>query len=468
MRAWPLLPLFALLSAPSAAQEEARPAYVIESIEISGNTKTEQELIVEALLFAPGELFSEALAERSRVRLLGTGLFSSAEIGIKKGSVRGQVIVVVALEERNTLLLSELFITSSPEQPGLGGLGMAEQNFLGRGVTVEGAFVAGADLDGELQLSLRARVDGAPFGERAYAVGVSALYLGASEFFGGAPGREVFVDGLDGPQAFAKLRYQRAGGEVRLSRDLGLTSRLVARARFEQIAAVQPLAASGPAGGAPDQRIDFGLEGDQSQLVVLSAQLTKDTRDDPFLPREGGRLFLAAALGAQVLGGSYNYGRVEVGAARWRGLRWGHSIKGELYGGLILGDAPFFERFYIGDISDLVPDRQLDISPSAAPAPDLFRTGMSAARYGEMAARATGEYIVPLREAREEEVYLYGIHAYLGAGLVALATRDELLTRDEARPLGTPIDLTLDLGLRVDTAIGVFGLSLSNAVGLLP
>jgi outer membrane protein assembly factor BamA len=462
------LPL-SFVAAPLVAQESARaPSYFVESIELRGNLKTQADLVLEELLFSPNSLFSEELAEGSKLRLLATGLFSSVDIRLRKGSARGQVVVIVELEERNTLLLSELYITTSPEVPGLGGLGLAQQNFLGRGVTVEGSFVAGADLEGDLELSLRGRVESPSLGERGVAFGVTGLYLRASEFFGVGDGREVTIDGVDTPQPFARLRYQRAGGEIRLARDLGDFARLVGRARFEQIQAEVPLAASGPVGGAPDQRIDFGLEGDNSQLFAASVLLIKDTRDHPFLPREGSRLFAQATLGAQALGGSYNYGKLEFGLSKWRSLSWGHIVKGEAFAGLILGDAPFFERFYVGDLSDLIPDRQLDISPTASPAPDIFSTGFSEQRFGDVAGRVAGEYLIPLREAREDERYLYGIHAYFGAGLVGLANRQELLIRDPARPTGIPLDLTLDLGLRVDTIVGVFGLSFSNAAGILP
>jgi outer membrane protein insertion porin family len=451
-----------------AQEDNAAPSYIIDAIEIVGNTRSDTDLILGYLLLAPGELFSEKLAERSKVRLLGTGLFTDVSMRLKKGEKRGHVIWVIEVEERNTLLVSDLYVTTSPEVPALAGFGLAEQNFLGKGYTAEGAFVAGTDLEGDLELAIRLRGESPPIGNFSYAPFASLLYVNASEFFGEAPGRHVFVDGLEDPQPFARLRYQRRGGEVGFSRDAGDLARMTLGLRVEQLVADLPRAVSGPIGQNPDQRVDFALEDGNTQLVALYAVLLRDTRDDPFLPSVGTRLFLQGTLGTQVVGGSYNYGRFEVGGAAWKQTQRGNVLKGEAYSGLILGDAPFFERFYIGDLSDVIPDRQLEVAPSVGGSPDLFNSGISRERYSDVAFRLGGEFAVPLRRDVEDGIYIYGLQAYIGAGLFGMATRQELLIRDASRPFGIPVDITFDAGLRVDTVVGVFGLSFSNAIGIIP
>jgi outer membrane protein insertion porin family len=453
------------------AQEssETTPRYVIDAIQIEGNTRTETALILNTILLTSGDFFSEKLAERSRVKLLGTGLFSDVAMRLTKGTERGHVIWLIEVTERNTLLVSDIYITSSPEVPVLAGFGLVEQNLLGKGYTMEGAFIAGADLEGSPELGIKLRNESPPLGQLSYSPFVSALYVNASDFFGASPGRQVFIDEQAAPQPFARLRYQRRGGELGVSRDAGDLSRLVLGLRLEQLVTDLPRAASGPIGQNPDQRVDFFLEDGKTRLIALYATFLRDTRDDPFLPSQGSRLFLQGALGTQLIGGSYNYGRFEVGAARWKQTQRGHVLKGEAYSGLILGDAPFFERFYIGDLSDVVPDRQLEIAPSVGGSLDLLNSGMASERYADVAFRLGGEYAVPLRKSSADEgVYIYGLQAYLGAGAFAMASRQELLTKDASRPLGIPLDFTFDVGLRVDTIIGVFGLSFSNAIGIIP
>lgn len=468
MRATVFLLMLSLLPVATAQQtEEEGPRYVIDSVEVVGNKKTATDLILATLLLGPGDLFSERLAERSKVRLLGTGLFMDVSMRLKKGSERGHVIWVIEVSERNTLLISDIYVTTSPEVPALAGFGLAEQNFLGRGLVAEGAFVVGVDIQGDPEIGVRIRTESAPIGEPSYIGYAGGLFISASEFFGGAPGREVLIDKVEEPQPFALLRYQRRGGEAGVGRDVGDVSRLILGLRVEQVLADIPKAASGPIGETPDQRVDFSLENGASSLIAISSLLIRDTRDEPFLPSQGSRLFLQGVLGAQVLGGSYNYGRFEVGAARWQKTERGNVFKTEAYGGLILGDAPFFERFYIGDLSDVVPDRQLDIAPTARGSFDLFGTGISRERYSDVALRMGAEYAVPLRKG-EDGVYIYGIQAYVGGGLFSMATKQELLIKDDSRPFGIPFDLTVDAGLRVDTVVGVFGLSFSNAIGIVP
>jgi outer membrane protein insertion porin family len=451
-----------------AQESNTAPRYVIDAIEVVGNTRTETELILNNLLLTSGDFFSEKLAERSRVRLLGTGLFTDVSMRLKKGSERGHVIWLIEVSERNTLLVSDIYITTSREVPVLVGFGLAEQNLLGKGYNAEGAFIAGTDLEGSPELGLKLRAESPPIGDFSYSPFISALYLNASDFFGASPGRQVFIDELPEPQTFARLRYQRRGGEVGVSRDAGALSRLVLGLRVEQIVADLPQAVSAPIGQNPDQRINFFLEDGKTQLIALYATFLRDTRDDPFLPSMGSRLFLQGTLGTQVVGGSYNYGRFEVGAARWKQTSNGNVLKGEVYSGLILGDAPFFERFYIGDLSDVVPDRQLEIAPSVGGSPDLFNSGMASERYADVALRLGGEYAMPLRKNTSDGVYIYGMQAYVGGGVFAMASRQELLVKDVSRPFGIPIDITFDAGLRIDTLVGVFGLSFSNAIGIIP
>jgi hypothetical protein len=72
------------------------------------------------------------------------------------------------------------------------------------------------------------------------------------------------------------------------------------------------------------------------------------------------------------------------------------------------------------------------------------------------------EYSVSLFRKR---FHVYGGDLFFGGGLWALATTDDLASRD--RPLwdALPVDLVLDAGLRIDTEIGVFELTVANALG---
>ena len=53
-------------------------------------------------------------------------------------------------------------------------------------------------------------------------------------------------------------------------------------------------------------------------------------------------------------------------------------------------------------------------------------------------------------------------------GLIMLTSRKELQVRDQDLSGSIPIDMTLDAGLRLDTRVGVFRLSIGNGLGRIP
>jgi hypothetical protein len=63
---------------------------------------------------------------------------------------------------------------------------------------------------------------------------------------------------------------------------------------------------------------------------------------------------------------------------------------------------------------------------------------------------------------------VYGGDLFVGAGLWALANADDLRVRDRDALRALPIDLLLDIGLRLDTEVGIFELSLANGLGRVP
>jgi len=167
------------------------------------------------------------------------------------------------------------------------------------------------------------------------------------------------------------------------------------------------------------------------------------------------------------LGSDYAYARVEGLAQRWLPLPLGHVIRLQGFVGAISGDAPFFEHYYVGDFTDLLPDRVLELAPDRRKAPNHFGTAIGLARYGEFAAKVDVEYRIPLYQGRGS---ILGVDFFAGAGLYALATQREL---DDPAPefrgaAAIPVDLTYNLGLRVDTSVGGATIAFSNLLGLLP
>jgi outer membrane protein assembly factor BamA len=185
------------------------------------------------------------------------------------------------------------------------------------------------------------------------------------------------------------------------------------------------------------------------------------------LPTRGWHLVVASDTSLSPFGSSYPFQKLQIRASRWWELPWHHVARLELFGGAIGGNAPVFEKFYIADFSDLLPDRVLDLNIDRRPAPNFFHTAIAELRQGDYAARVQGEYRIPLYRGSRS---VYGIDFFSAAGLYSVATRREFT--DPATGYSglarAPIDFTFNLGLRVDSKAGGFVIAFANALGFAP
>jgi hypothetical protein len=88
-------------------------------------------------------------------------------------------------------------------------------------------------------------------------------------------------------------------------------------------------------------------------------------------------------------------------------------------------------------------------------------------RYGDYAARLVAEYRIGLYEGHSS---IYGIDLFGRLGVYSVAAKRDL-TQPATGYEGAariPVDLTYNLGLRVETEVGGFSLAFSNLLGLLP
>src|SRR5262249_9781210 len=162
------------------------------------------------------------------------------------------------------------------------------------------------------------------------------------------------------PADFVALGYRRVGGMIAAGLDVGSIAHLRFSHRGEWIEATLPAQRSRT---LPDGRlapINFQVRDGTSRLSVLGVTADFDTRSDPVLPRAGFRLLVDGQLATQLWGSDYNYGKLTLVYDHYSGLPWRHVIALRLLGGVLIGDdAPFFEKFFVGDINRLLPPRAL-------------------------------------------------------------------------------------------------------------
>jgi len=213
--------------------------------------------------------------------------------------------------------------------------------------------------------------------------------------------------------------------------------------------------------------IEFGLEGGLSLLSTIRGTVVYDTRDSPFLPTRGWHATLTGDVSLSPLGSSYAYQKLTLNASKWWQLPWRHVVRLQAFAGAIGGSAPLYERFYVGDFSDLLPDRMLDLNTDRRPSPNFFNTDIVEVRYGSYAGKVQGEYRIPLYRGQRS---VYGVDLFGSAGIYGLATARDL--NDPPRGYHglsrVPVDLTFNLGVRLDTNAGGFMFAFSNVLGFIP
>ena len=414
-------------------------ALFIEAIEIIGNTKTSDRFIKQRLMVSVGELLNDGKVDESRLRLLSTGFFKRVEFSLRRGSRRGRVLLVLELEERNTILIDEIYLGFSKVTPFFGGLGVVERNFLGLGVSVGGDFVVGKDRRaGELRFFVPTLAN-------------TPLQLSGSAIF--LQGAEVLLEtDPSGPQ----LQYKRYGGSLGLGWAAGPAQRVTLTYRLESVSADRlPNLAPSVLRGAPS------IQFDDSVLSTLSLTYERDTRDDPFVPTQGHRITLDVEVGTSLIGSSYEFSKYTASFSQAFGLfntsLGKHSLVLDVIGGLVQGKAPFFNQYFISDHAyfafgrDSLPrNAQLNFSESND--------------YDDLLISATATYAIPIYNGGS---LLYRTYVYGGLNVSATASLDELQEDPSGRGTGGNVPLSFDAGLKFDTWIGNFRLSLSYMLNLV-
>jgi hypothetical protein len=456
----------------ATAGARTRMRYLLQGIEVRGNTRTHDRVVLRYVPFRAGDLLdvNDPELELTRFRLLGTSFFSSAQLSLRKGNRRGEVILVIEVVERNTLLVNDFWMGLAGERTNevgkaagvyaYGGIDVAETNLAGTGITLGAAVALGAD-----QFALRTRFFDPAFLGTEWMTSATLLYNNARDFFGNY---SVLYQGVPTtePLPYAVVDYTRFGGTVGAGHDLSITTQLWFDLRVEKIHADLPLAAS-HVRGLDREPIDFDVIGGDSLLSTVRATLVHDTRDQPILPTRGWHVTVMGDTALAPLGGDYGFTKLQLRASRWWTLPWTHVLRLELNYGAITGSAPFFEKFYVGDFTDFLPDRVLDLTFDRRTAPNFLGTDIVEVRYGDYAAKIQGEYRIPLYRGHRS---VYGIDIFGSAGIYAVAGYRDLTDppRGYEGLRKVPVDLTFNLGFRIDTHAGGFVFAFSNLIGMFP
>lgn len=102
---------------------------------------------------------------------------------------------------------------------------------------------------------------------------------------------------------------------------------------------------------------DYGLQ--EASVSSVGVTFDRNRTDNPLDPQSGHRVYATMELATEALGGSANYGRVEVGASAHLGLTRSLVLRGGISHAVVVtpgdvrDDLPFNKRFFLGGASSV-------------------------------------------------------------------------------------------------------------------
>ncbi len=471
---------------PYGVASERRPTdqitsqvrYILERIEVVGNTRTKSRAIRKFIPLDPGQFLDPESPElvATEWRLMGTGWFDWVDIRLERGQRSGYVVLIVHVRERNTIIIEQLVaglsegVTTTTGSRNLSpwlGFKLTETNLAGLGIRLSGtALVSQFNQGGRLDLRYPKMI------REQWGLRFGTFFLNGREFYGNQPLVSVPCGEPTCPGTSlvdsAVVRYRRGGFMLGTEKDITSTLRYQLDWIGDIVSVLERPEAASETRGNEISPIEFGIEDGDSFVSSLRFALILDRRDDPGITKEGVFLRGVVTASTRFLGSDYDYLQLEVWIRRWWRLPWNHTIRFGAFGGVAFGNTPFFYLFHVSDLTDLVPSRFLEMQLDRRQAPNLLGTSIENNYLGELAWRLDVGYDVPVYE-RVRDRGLREIDLYMLVGLYSLADiRDSRLGTDGYSGFSRyPMDLTFDFGFRFDTRVGVFQVGFSTLLGFI-
>lgn len=423
-----------------------------------------EDLVVGTVLRWP----DDARVRRARARLQATEAYERVTLRLRPVSGdEGSARLEVEVEERGSLEVTDLYLGTSRMTPFHGGFQVRERNFLGRAIRIGGGLVWGTLArqipQSRRQQAMRLFIEAPRLRGSRFGLGGTVYVHSASE-----PYRVAGAADDPDPKLFRTVDYGRVGGL--LGTTVAITSNLVLGVdyRFERVNALTP---RDPTYLSPDgtaRPVELDLQRGVHLLTSANFGLNYDGREEAARLGKGARFALELQLSSPLVGSSYEYMKLVAGGAYTFRLPWKHWITPSLVAGQIAGQAPRFERFYAGDLSDWTPGRELGIIYSTRGPVDVFGTGVDTRLFGSLFARFDLEYVWPLF-ARNRVRGIKGGALFWSAGIFTFAGDSaERKARRAAGEIAAPLGFNANFGLRLETAIGVVDLSVGNVLRRTP
>ena len=291
------------------------PRVFVERIDVTGNMRTEDQVIRREFRLVEGDAFNAAKLNRSRQRIQNLGYFGKVNVTQVPGSSPDKTVIAVDVEEKSTGALTFGAGYSTSDGP-LGDISISERNLLGKGYNTKLSFTVSSSTEIDFSFT-------------------DPYFLGR-DMAGGFDIYRVDQD-LQDESSYDLLK---TGGVLRLGYPLDENLRQTLKYTF-QVSEISDV-------GSDASRYVKESEGSET-LSQISQALTYDTRDNKFNPTEGWVASLSNDLAG--FGGTKRFLRTRVSVAKFFPLPADWVLQTSGRTGAIVGlgeDVDLSDRFFIG------------------------------------------------------------------------------------------------------------------------
>ncbi len=303
--------------------------FILESITLTGNTKTKSRVIIRELALAPGDTFDLVRMKASQARLENTRFFEEVRLSPEATNIPGRRNLRISVKEGDTGNLTFGAGFSSVESI-VGFVELTQSNF---DIFNARNWFQGGGQKFRLRISIGAR-------SNQVLLSFEEPWLWERELAGG-------FDAFRTETNYLSTEYNelRTGVEIYLRKRLFelVEGRLFYRLELVDIKDVQPSAA-----------LTVQMDAGERSVSTGGFTLLRDTRDNLVFPTKGSRVEYTSSLSGGPFGGQTDYIRQQLNGAIWfKTFDWANqviSFRGRT-GTVIPYDnnsVPFFDKYYLG------------------------------------------------------------------------------------------------------------------------
>jgi outer membrane protein insertion porin family len=333
--------------------------FTLGNIEVRGNTRTLNKVVLREMRTQPGELYNSAIINRAKERLMGTRLFDDVRI-TPIGDAPGERDLLVEVQESKTALLT--FGAGVNSNGGLSGnITYKQRNFdIGRWPR------SFKEIFNEDALVGAGQSFTASFEPGTEATSASIRFVDPWVF---DQPYSLSVDAFIRDRRREHYRDNRMGGRVAVGKRFWEHYSWSAGIRGERVRIYDIQ-------DKPVRAFEILEESGSNLLLGTTTSFRRDTVNPGQLPYEG-TSFSVGWDSFGWMGGDYDFNRFTTS------FDWYHTLGEDLTdrktvlsfhadAGVITGDAPFFERFYGGGLGSVRGFSFRGISPRSGPDDDAI------------------------------------------------------------------------------------------------